>query len=119
VIEDDMEVSPFFYRWTKLAIQTYHANKRNYSPRLYGISLQQQGYNSCPSQRSLGLPVHTNFAPYFYPMVGSWGTLLFPKPWEQFLHWYRQRKTETPDFKPYIKDNIFSHWLQARPFSFF
>lgn len=41
---------------------------------------------------SVSLPMNTNSTPYLYPLIGSWGTLVFPKPWEKFLHWYHERK---------------------------
>jgi hypothetical protein len=39
-IEDDMEVSPFYYRYLKKAIQRYYYDQ--YDQRVFGLSLQRQ-----------------------------------------------------------------------------
>jgi hypothetical protein len=89
---------------------------------------------------SLKLPVFTNSTPFYYPLVGSWGTLAFPKQWEQFLHWFRQLRvhlttpsidshdqarqlhhltmtmtqTEEPLFRPYINGTMPSRWFRGK-----
>ncbi|ELR15070.1 uncharacterized protein ACA1_214990 [Acanthamoeba castellanii str. Neff] len=100
IMEDDLEQSTQFYRWIKRAIQQYHTDKRHYTPRAPG---------------SLQLPVFTNSTPFFYPLIGSWGTLAFPKPWEQFIHWFRQIKTADPSFQPFIDKTLPSKWMIKKP----
>lgn len=116
ILEDDLEQSVYFYWWIKRAIRQYHTNKKNYTPRLYGFSLQQQMLVPCSSKdkRPLGLPLHSNSTPYFYPLVGSWGTLVFPKQWEEFLFWFRQRRL-TPSFKPNIDTFKTTQWFRNKP----
>ena len=42
VVEDDMQLSPLFYRYLKLAVTQYYYNATNYNPQVYGISFQRQ-----------------------------------------------------------------------------
>lgn len=41
VVEDDLELSPLFYKFLKKAITTYYYDKSNYHPSIFGISLQR------------------------------------------------------------------------------
>ncbi|OAE18977.1 hypothetical protein AXG93_461s1180 [Marchantia polymorpha subsp. ruderalis] len=41
VVEDDMELSPLFYRYVRSIISTYYYQPAHYDPSLYGISLQR------------------------------------------------------------------------------
>jgi hypothetical protein len=85
--------------------------------------------------------VFTNSTPFLYPLIGSWGTLAFPKPWEQFIHWFRQIKvwpqsfrpvplsqgmqtssshippaqTADPSFQPFIDKTLPSKWMIKKP----
>ncbi|CAI5974514.1 unnamed protein product [Closterium sp. NIES-65] len=39
VVEDDMEVSPLFYRYLKRLLGVYYFNASNFNPSVYGVSL--------------------------------------------------------------------------------
>lgn len=41
VVEDDLEVSPLYYKFLKALIQNYYYNSSNFSPSIYGASLQR------------------------------------------------------------------------------
>ena len=41
VVEDDLEVSPLYYKFLKGLILEYYYNESNYSPWIYGASLQR------------------------------------------------------------------------------
>ncbi|KAL0390758.1 UNVERIFIED_CONTAM: hypothetical protein Scaly_0432900 [Sesamum calycinum] len=41
VVEDDLEVSPLYYRFLKAVILNYYYNASNFSPSIYGASLQR------------------------------------------------------------------------------
>ena len=42
VVEDDMEVSPLYYRYLKRLLAHYYFNETNFDPRVYGTALQMQ-----------------------------------------------------------------------------
>lgn len=37
---------------------------------------------------------------FLYQLVGTWGQLLFPKPWKEFRLWYDEHKTK--GIKPFL-----------------
>lgn len=41
VVEDDLELSPLYYKFLKSVIQNYYYNSSNFSPSIYGASLQR------------------------------------------------------------------------------
>lgn len=41
VVEDDLELSPLYFRFLKSLIENYYFNVSNYSPMIYGASLQR------------------------------------------------------------------------------
>ncbi|CAI7837945.1 unnamed protein product [Closterium sp. NIES-53] len=89
VVEDDMEVSPLFYRYLKRLLGVYYFNASNFNPSVYGVSFQRQffiaGFNS-------GLNVYDHPDPFLYQLVGTWGQFLLPAPWKQFRLWYDMRR---------------------------
>ncbi|KAI0048105.1 hypothetical protein FA95DRAFT_1518032 [Auriscalpium vulgare] len=94
LLEDDVEVSPLFFAWAKLAILRYrYGENANRSPQLFGISLYQQKnlelrpdgrqpFNARHLFRSAGLP-HPN-TPYLSQIPCSWGAVYFPEHWREF-----------------------------------
>jgi hypothetical protein len=41
VVEDDLEVSPLYYRFLKRVVMRYYYDRENYSPYVFGASLQR------------------------------------------------------------------------------
>uniref|UniRef100_A0ACD5W0S1 Uncharacterized protein n=1 Tax=Avena sativa TaxID=4498 RepID=A0ACD5W0S1_AVESA len=41
VVEDDLEVSPLYYRFLKQVVTRYYYDRENYSPYVFGASLQR------------------------------------------------------------------------------
>lgn len=41
IVEDDLEVSPLFYKFVKSVIWNYYYNASNFSPIIYGVTLQR------------------------------------------------------------------------------
>ncbi|KAF2612584.1 hypothetical protein F2Q70_00007348 [Brassica cretica] len=44
-------------------------------------------------------------------LVGTWGQLLFPKPWKEFRLWYDEHKSK--DQKPYLSGMVTDEWYRA------
>eukprot|EP00897_Mesotaenium_endlicherianum_P007765 jgi/Mesen1/7016/ME000365S06149 len=88
VVEDDMQVSPVFYRYFKRMLSTYYYDQANFNPQVYGLSFQRQyfvpGYG--------GRPMVQGGGPFLYQLVGTWGQFLFPMPWKAFRVWYDARR---------------------------
>lgn len=88
VVEDDMQVSPVYYRYFKQLAATYYFNASNFDPRVYGISFQRQAF--VPGVG--GNPIVRRGVPFLYQLVGTWGQILFPAPWKDFRTWYDMRR---------------------------
>ncbi|TFK71609.1 hypothetical protein BDN72DRAFT_424768 [Pluteus cervinus] len=125
LLEDDIEVSPLFYAWSKMALLRYRYGEAfERSNRLFGISLYQQKVLELPpSGRKLfnardlfyasGLPYPTT--PYLSSIPCSWGGLYFPEHWREF-HSFLQMRLETPTINqvrhivPGVRSN---HWRSS------
>ncbi|PPQ63298.1 hypothetical protein CVT24_006743 [Panaeolus cyanescens] len=94
ILEDDIEVSPMFYAWIKMALLKYrYGTTMNRSPYLFGISLYQHKHMELRTQgrkafnpraffRDAGLPFPNT--PYLSQVPCSWGALYFPEHWREF-----------------------------------
>ncbi|KAF9820580.1 hypothetical protein IEO21_01283 [Rhodonia placenta] len=104
ILEDDVELSPLFYAWVKLALLRYRYGRRDdVSPRLFGISLYQQKnlelrpegrhpFNARNTFSAAGLVnPHT---PYLSQIPCSWGAVYFPEHWREFHSYLSFRLSE-------------------------
>ncbi|KAI0320871.1 hypothetical protein OF83DRAFT_1052265 [Amylostereum chailletii] len=94
LLEDDVELSPLFFAWTKLAILRYrYGREKHQSQGLFGVSLYQQKnvelrpegripFNARQLFSTAGLP-HSN-TPYLSQIPCSWGAVYFPEHWREF-----------------------------------
>ncbi|CAG8586176.1 19844_t:CDS:2 [Cetraspora pellucida] len=113
ILEDDIEISPFFYVWSKYTILKYkYGVDRSLSGRMYGVSLYDTKFNEIHAAgRRPFNPAHVlkdtkypNQSPYLSQNPCSWGALFFPEIWREF-HTYqnarlrnkRQRKVVVPN----------------------
>ena len=87
ILEDDLEVSPVFYRYLQSAWQAYHDRSD-----IAGITLQRQVLQWSPYPRPVSVTnAHDAF---LYSLVGTWGFSPHPKVWTKFLEW-RQNVVDT------------------------
>ncbi|KAI7899874.1 uncharacterized protein BX663DRAFT_563582 [Cokeromyces recurvatus] len=102
LLEDDIEVSPLFYVWSKYAILKYRYSGNQEAYRLmYGISLYApRNLELIPAGRvsfnpnSVLLPAgFPNHIPYASQIPCSWGAVYFPEHWREF-HAYLVRRLE-------------------------
>ncbi|PLW10751.1 hypothetical protein PCANC_09490 [Puccinia coronata f. sp. avenae] len=92
LLEDDVEVSGYFYGWLKFALLWYRYSGRP-AGAVYGISLYQpqhselrpEGRRPFHAPRLLAeLGVHPHTVPYASQVPCSWGALFFPETWTAF-----------------------------------
>ncbi|EIE88405.1 hypothetical protein G6F46_008071 [Rhizopus delemar] len=102
LLEDDIEVSPLFYVWSKYSILKYRYSGNKDAYRLmYGISLYApRNLELVPSGRvsfdpnSVLLPAHyAPQTPYASQIPCSWGAVYFPEHWREF-HAYLIRRLQ-------------------------
>ncbi|KAK6138252.1 hypothetical protein DH2020_027999 [Rehmannia glutinosa] len=78
VVEDDLEVSPLYYRFLKAVILNYYYNASNFSPSIYGASLQRPRF--VPGKHGNKMHLDGEARIFLYQLVGTWGQLLFQDP---------------------------------------
>ncbi|MCO5557146.1 hypothetical protein L7F22_010703 [Adiantum nelumboides] len=99
LLEDDIEVSPFYYMWIKYALLAYYYDPfvslpelsaiALYTPRLVEVVKERPKWNATNFFKEL----HPNM-PYLHQLPCSWGSLFFPKHWREFYKYMGMRYTE-------------------------
>ncbi|GAB4855952.1 hypothetical protein Ancab_024591 [Ancistrocladus abbreviatus] len=108
VVEDDLEVSPLYYKFLKGLIVKYYYNKSNFSPSIYGASLQRPRF--VPGKHGNKMKLDSETRVFLYQLVGTWGQLLFPKPWKEFRIWYDIHKAK--GVKPFLEGMVTTGWYK-------
>ncbi|KAJ4963000.1 hypothetical protein NE237_022939 [Protea cynaroides] len=108
VVEDDLELSPLYYKFLKALIANYYYNSSNFSPSIYGASLQRPRFVAGKHGNKLQLDGGTRL--FLYQLVGTWGQLLFPKPWKEFRLWYDKHKAKS--IKPVLRGMVTTGWYK-------
>ncbi|KAG7555023.1 Nucleotide-diphospho-sugar transferase [Arabidopsis suecica] len=108
VVEDDLEVSPLYYGILERMIHKYYYDTSNFSPSIYGASLQRPRFVPGKHGNKLHVDPKTNLL--LYQLVGTWGQLLFPKPWKEFRLWYDEHKSNGK--KPFLDGMVTNGWYK-------
>ncbi|XP_061338066.1 uncharacterized protein LOC133284945 [Gastrolobium bilobum] len=105
LLEDDIEVSPYYYLWIKYALMSYHYDPQVSLPELSSISLytpklvevvkERPKWNATESFKH----IHPN-TPYLHQLPCSWGAVFFPKHWREFYVYMNMRFTEDAKSNP-------------------
>ena len=123
IVEDDLELSPFWYVWLRKAWRAYRGRGD-----VAGISLSVSTYpvrtdtalvkNSALLQRQFlklkkpdrsDAEILNGHLPFLYKLVGTWGFAPHPRRWREFLDWFHSVDSES--FDPYVPGMVTSDWL--------
>ncbi|KAB2081094.1 hypothetical protein ES319_A05G108700v1 [Gossypium barbadense] len=105
LLEDDIEVSPYYYLWIKYALLAYHYDPQVSIPELSSISLYTPRLVEVVKERPSWNPteffnrIHPN-TPYLHQLPCSWGAVFFPKHWREFYVYMNMRFTEDAKANP-------------------
>ncbi|KAK1307989.1 hypothetical protein QJS10_CPA09g02073 [Acorus calamus] len=105
LLEDDIEVSPYYYLWIKYALLAYHYDPQVSLPELSSISLYTPRLVEVVKERpkwnatEFFKKVHPN-TPYLHQLPCSWGAVFFPKQWREFYAYMNARFTEDAKRNP-------------------
>ncbi|KAJ3672151.1 hypothetical protein LUZ60_006872 [Juncus effusus] len=105
LLEDDIEVSPYYYLWIKYALLTYHYDPQVSLPELSSISLYTPRLVEVVKERpkwnatEFFKKIHPN-TPYLHQLPCSWGAVFFPKHWREFYAYMGSRFTENAKENP-------------------
>ncbi|KAI4373539.1 hypothetical protein MLD38_011656 [Melastoma candidum] len=105
LLEDDIEVSPYYYLWIKYALLAYHYDPEVSLPELSSISLYTPKLVEVVKERPKWDPteffknIHPH-TPYLHQLPCSWGAVFFPKHWREFYVYMNMRFTENAKENP-------------------
>ncbi|KAJ7947826.1 Glycosyl transferase, family 2 [Quillaja saponaria] len=105
LLEDDIEVSPYYYLWIKYALLVYHYDPQVSLPELSSISLYTPRLVEVVKERpkwnatDFFKRIHPN-TPYLHQLPCSWGAVFFPKHWREFYAYMNMRFTENAKENP-------------------
>ncbi|THG14198.1 uncharacterized protein LOC114273047 [Camellia sinensis] len=105
LLEDDIEVSPYYYLWIKYALLAYHYDPQVSLPELSSISLYTPRLVEVVKERpkwnatEFFKQIHPN-TPYLHQLPCSWGAVFFPKQWKEFYVYMNMRFTEDAKKNP-------------------
>lgn len=108
VVEDDLEVSPMYFKFLKSLILQYYYDRANFNPMIYGASLQRPRFVPGKHGNKIQLDGRTQI--FLYQLVGTWGQLLFPRPWKEFRFWYDTHKAK--GLKPFLDGMVTTGWYK-------
>ncbi|KAL5580303.1 hypothetical protein UlMin_012745 [Ulmus minor] len=108
VVEDDLEVSPLYYKFLRSLIVNYYYSDPNFRPYIYGASLQRPRF--VPGKHGNKIQLDSETRLFLYQLVGTWGQLLFPKPWKEFRLWYDQHKAK--GIRPFLDGMVTTGWYK-------
>ncbi|GMI92119.1 hypothetical protein like AT5G60700 [Hibiscus trionum] len=105
LLEDDIEVSPYYYLWIKYTLLAYHYDPQVSFPELSSISLYTPRLVEVVKERprwnatEFFKQIHPN-TPYLHQLPCSWGAVFFPKHWREFYVYMNMRFTEDAKANP-------------------
>lgn len=126
LLEDDIELSPLFYAWSKYNILKYRYSleEKDAHQYIYGVSLYsprnlellpegRRAFNPEPVLEEKG---YSKRAPYATQIPCSWGAVYFPEHWREF-HSYLTERIEKEDWKGYynitVPNSRSSNWKKS------
>ncbi|CAI9770818.1 unnamed protein product [Fraxinus pennsylvanica] len=105
LLEDDIEVSPYYYLWIKYTLLAYHYDPQISLPQLSSISLYTPRLVEVVKERpkwnatEFFKHIHPN-TPYLHQLPCSWGAVFFPKQWREFYVYMNMRFTKDAKQNP-------------------
>lgn len=105
ILEDDISISKYAYRWIKAVHKFYKPNRDFAGSTL--TSDEQKSHDG--SFRVLSRP--ENETVFMYKCVGTWGFSPRTSMWADFQDWYHEHIGKK-DFHPYIPNMIGTQWYK-------
>jgi hypothetical protein len=104
LLEDDLELSPYAWRWLKAAHAAY-----GHLEHVAGFTLQRVHLCAARCPDLDGGPDGAGGG-FLYPLHGTWGYSPTAKSYSRFRSWYYNLP---PDFKPYVEGLTPTDWYKA------
>lgn len=100
VLEDDLVVSPEFYKYSCQASDYYKDNEKIAQISLFNYEINEYAHNK-PFQ-----PLKDDSDVYYVGTPSSWGELWTEKQWSKFRSWYDNKEYENVDYSKILPDVI-------------
>ncbi|KAK2167836.1 hypothetical protein LSH36_23g04015 [Paralvinella palmiformis] len=105
LLEDDVIVSPFAYRWLKAVHRKY-----GFRSDVAGYTLQSEQVNQANGSGALVRP--KDQVAFLYKLIGSWGFAPHPGSWLAFQDWYHRVRRQGR-FRPYVaRASLITKWYR-------
>ncbi|KAI0209332.1 hypothetical protein LSAT2_005998 [Lamellibrachia satsuma] len=106
-VEDDVDVSPYAYRWLR-KVQAFYAHRNDISmfclQDINAVRLDQKR-QQVEIERDPASPV------FLYRIPGSWGCSPHPTHWRHFRLWFQTKMAaKDPSFHPYVTEARLHTW---------
>ena len=102
ILEDDINVSWYFWRWLKAAHQAYHSRNdiSGYSLAHPGMAHKTGDWLEIPQE------IHT----YLYKVICTWGFAPQVTSWRHYQEWFYE-KEQNSSFLPIVPDILPTEWF--------
>lgn len=98
-LEDDVDVSPYFYRWLRAA-HAFYGHRKDIGT--YGLASNNVQISTGENQGKF-LKMINRESVYLYRILISWGMSPKPDVWRKFQDWFYETMEKYPKYKPYTK----------------
>lgn len=109
ILEDDLEVSPAFYQWLRVARAAYAQD-----PDVAAFTLQRSTLR--PRQRkgvaSGDLKIPAEHQIFKYRLLGTWGFAPQRDHWIEFRKWFENKRERNE--KPYVDGLVTTSWYKSQ-----
>jgi hypothetical protein len=104
ILEDDMQLSPFAWRWLKAAYAAYGQDRR-----VAGFTVQRATLCLARCPNINGGPDEAGGG-FLYPLIGTWGYSPTARSFARFRRWYYSLPQ---NFKPYVEGTSPTDWYKS------
>jgi hypothetical protein len=108
IVEDDVDISAYAYRWLKSVNQTFATRDEVYSYSLQMENVHTQSIDAKHRHQVLAPPSENIF---LHVVFGTWGFSPKPNFWRKFQDWYSKAR-QNDAIKPYMENFKASTWYR-------
>lgn len=109
LLEDDLEVSPQYYRWLRGARAAYGMRDD-----VFGYTLQRGTLRAnATGFGRRGIKVRPSEKAFLYRLVGSWGYAPEAGQWMRFREWFHEASCRS-GYHPYVEGLLPTKWYQKQ-----
>eukprot|EP00186_Timspurckia_oligopyrenoides_P002422 CAMPEP_0182442732 /NCGR_PEP_ID=MMETSP1172-20130603/1629_1 /TAXON_ID=708627 /ORGANISM="Timspurckia oligopyrenoides, Strain CCMP3278" /LENGTH=445 /DNA_ID=CAMNT_0024637749 /DNA_START=238 /DNA_END=1572 /DNA_ORIENTATION=+ len=108
IFEDDLQVSPIWFKWWLHAMEAY-GDRDNVA----GYTLQRANVRA--NQTLTNKPIHMDpqHSVFMYKLLGSWGFSPRGVVWREFRAWYNEKSMD-PSYIPYVESLKMNEWFKKQ-----